>query len=482
MSRARGQGKKIRDSKAALDEFAAGITRVLKELGQGSLFIAHAFLASRHPQYEEQIREGQPDGCNQLRVWLSGNGPGDLGGNGGERSIDQLLSTGPWTLTHIERSRLHEYFYNWGTADRLQLLEHLTQAHAREKQLHTSVFTEMDSQIFEQVDVVGVTTTGLANNSDLLRTLRAKVLICEEAGEVLESHLLTALLPSVEHAIFIGDHLQLRPKISRRYLSMESDSKGPKYNLDESLFERLAGTKLSIAIRGSDAAESVEFPVAQLNHQRRMHPSIASLIRKQLYPNLQDYPSTSLYPEVAGIKRRLFWLDHENIEDPGDPEDPMQSKTNKWEAQMVTALVAHLCRQGKYRRGEIAVLTPYVAQLKLLKEMLENIVDLVISDGDLADLGDLEDDAEDLAADKGRIMKGSLSDQVRMATVDNFQVGLCYPTSKYHTDAFLGRRSQCCHRIFGSQQLGSPVWVSQDTEQNQRFAKVRSLSRPGEPR
>jgi hypothetical protein len=36
--------------------------------------------------------------------------------------------------------------------------------------------------------------------------------------------------------------------------------------------------------------------------------------------------------------------------------------------------VSHLGRQGKYKPGEIAVLTPYVGQLRLLKDKLEKIV------------------------------------------------------------------------------------------------------------
>jgi hypothetical protein len=34
----------------------------------------------------------------------------------------------------------------------------------------------------------------------MLQKLRAKVAICEAVREVLEAHLLTALLPSIEHA------------------------------------------------------------------------------------------------------------------------------------------------------------------------------------------------------------------------------------------------------------------------------------------
>jgi superfamily I DNA and/or RNA helicase len=35
----------------------------------------------------------------------------------------------------------------------------------------------------------------------------------EEAGEILEAHVLSALSSSTRHAILIGDHLQLRPKV-----------------------------------------------------------------------------------------------------------------------------------------------------------------------------------------------------------------------------------------------------------------------------
>ena len=64
-----------------------------------------------------------------------------------------------------------------------------------------------------------MTTSGLAKNINLLRRLPSKVLVCEEAGEVLEAHILTALLPSIEHAILIGDHEQLRPQIQNYKVS-----------------------------------------------------------------------------------------------------------------------------------------------------------------------------------------------------------------------------------------------------------------------
>jgi hypothetical protein len=41
---------------------------------------------------------------------------------------------------------------------------------------------------------------------ELIRAARPSVLLVEEAGEILESHVLTALSDGVEHLILIGDH------------------------------------------------------------------------------------------------------------------------------------------------------------------------------------------------------------------------------------------------------------------------------------
>ena len=55
-----------------------------------------------------------------------------------------------------------------------------------------------------------MTMTACAMNSSLLHKLDLQIVICEEAGEVMEAQTLCTLLPSIQHAIFIGDPLQLR--------------------------------------------------------------------------------------------------------------------------------------------------------------------------------------------------------------------------------------------------------------------------------
>ncbi len=429
--RIRGLGKRISESLAVLQKLSTEIQEVCRQAEESSVRVVKGVLKKWFPVQMKGIFNGISEESLDshdaaMEAWVSGDAPGDWSDSELERSIGQLLLVEIWTLTNSERARLYQYWHEYAFAELSQQLHDLMQRHHSAKQLHTSLFNAQDAQFVDQFHVVGVTTTGLANNSDLLRDLRAKVLICEEAGEVLEAHVLTVLLPSIQHAILIGDHLQLRPRISNLKLSMEYDRAGPKYNLDESLFERLANFRFRKWDMMREEGEMVEgdgerFPIAQLDHQRRMHPTISTLVRETLYPRLKDHHNTISYPEIPGLKRRLFWLDHRNMEDAGDPEDPMQSKTNKWEAKMVTALVRHLCRQGKYKPGEIAVLTPYVGQLRILRDMLAEVADLIIGESDLADLeaSDLEVNGRDNGAS---VRKGNLLDQVRIASVDHFQV------------------------------------------------------------
>lgn len=41
-----------------------------------------------------------------------------------------------------------------------------------------------------------------------------RIMLVEEAGQVLEAHVLGSLVPSVEHLVLIGDPLQLRPNLN----------------------------------------------------------------------------------------------------------------------------------------------------------------------------------------------------------------------------------------------------------------------------
>lgn len=327
-----------------------------------------------------------------------------------------------WCLTTNERRRLEAHWRDTIVKNRMEALGDCMERYVDTDHRLQQQYGETNKRCLEQAGVIGVTTTGLASNSELLRSLPSKVLLIEEAAEVLEAHTITALLPSVQHAILIGDHLQLRAQISKYELSMESEQ-GKRYGLDESLFERLA--------REEYGESNAQMPVARLNVQRRMHPSIASLVRNTLYPDLQDHPETQDHPDVPGMRRRLFWLDHQHREDGASNDVNQTSKTNEWEAQMVLALVRHLSRQGVYKKGEIAVITPYLGQLRKLRNKFNEVTELVIGEKDMKDIELAEQGEESepevssqLSTEGQMVRKGKLIEGLRLATVDNFQA--CY--------------------------------------------------------
>jgi hypothetical protein len=143
-----------------------------------------------------------------------------------------------WSMSMKERRRLIEYW----SPDIIRSIEedlgqhHLCLESAKDSKL--CGYDELRRLILSDMDVIGMTTSASARFQALLESVAPKIILCEEAGEVLESHILSALSPTTQHLILIGDHLQLRPQVQTYDLSSES-SVGKKYNLDKSLFERL---------------------------------------------------------------------------------------------------------------------------------------------------------------------------------------------------------------------------------------------------
>lgn len=47
-----------------------------------------------------------------------------------------------------------------------------------------------------------------------LKAIAPRIMLVEEAGQVLEAHVIGSLVQSVQHTILIGDPLQLRPTLN----------------------------------------------------------------------------------------------------------------------------------------------------------------------------------------------------------------------------------------------------------------------------
>ncbi|KAM5360773.1 hypothetical protein ACJZ2D_013519 [Fusarium nematophilum] len=376
------------------------------------------FLARKHHEIYRQLKLEHDDGYktvskDPLVAWLGQRPPNTAGlpREGGLRRLARQAQEDMESLTNAERWTLVDSWLEQQHESQVDIVFESLDESEHQRRIINRTHEAVDQRTVIQADVVGITTTSLARNIVMLRRVKPKVVICEEAAEVQEAHIISALMPGVEHLIQIGDHRQLRPQINSFSLSLESSS-GKMWQLDRSQFERRA-----VGEPGLRPA-----PFAQLDVQRRMRPDISRLIRR-VYPHLQDHDSVVDLPDVVGMQRNLFWLDHNHVEDSGG-DGNIKSHSNIWETNMATALVRHLVRQGEYKTEDIALLTPYTGQLQQLRAALSKDFEICLSDRDMEKLA--HEGFEDVPADDGAqknavVEKKQLLQTIRLATVDNFQ-------------------------------------------------------------
>ena len=190
--------------------------------------------------------------------------------------------------------------------------------------------------ILKNVDVIGMTTTGAAKHRCILQEIKPRIVIVEEAAEVLEGHVITALSSGTDHLILIGDHKQLKPNPEVYKLAR-------KYKLDVSLFERMINNGLTCH---------------SMNTQHRMRPEIADIMRI-IYPELVDDVSVQNYNSITGIQHNVYFIDHQHEE---SGNEDLKSQSNQHEVNFVAALCWYLLLQG-CRGNRITVLTMYTGQL-----------------------------------------------------------------------------------------------------------------------
>ncbi|KAF9106327.1 hypothetical protein BGX27_009208 [Mortierella sp. AM989] len=323
-----------------------------------------------------------------------------------DRPLGQLWGN-VWDMSKPERKRLQESWKPDVQKFMMEKMDRLLERVEAINQTKNNAFDDIRRGILRETSVIGMTTSGAAKLQTLVGAVAPKIIICEEAGEVLESHILAALSVSTQHLILIGDHLQLRPSIENYNLSSDSTI-GQNYKLDQSLFERLV------------TAET-PFPLSHLTIQRRMRPEISSLIRNALYPNLEDGGLVWKYPRVSGIRRNLFFMDHAHPEDSKD-QFGMQSFANTFEVEMVETLAQYLIKNGYDKPGDIAVLTPYLGQLSKLRDHLRNSFMLMIDERDQEQLDqkDVETENNNVNESVG-VKKVGLQNHLTLRTIDNYQ-------------------------------------------------------------
>ena len=214
--------------------------------------------------------------------------------------------------------------------------------------------SQVVEQILDSVDVLCATLTGL--DSEILGRRTFDLAVVDEACQTTEPACWMPLLRS-DRLILAGDHCQLPPTV----ISKEAASGG----FGVSLFERL------MAMYGENASW-------RLTVQYRMHEAIMNFSSGQFYESsliaAKVVAAHRLHdlPEVEESELTIAPVDFIDTAGAGydeGPEPDGESRLNESEARLVARKVEALLTAGLIGR-QIAVIAPYAAQVRLLRELL----------------------------------------------------------------------------------------------------------------
>eukprot|EP01059_Diplonema_ambulator_P036920 TRINITY_DN950_c0_g1_i2.p1 TRINITY_DN950_c0_g1~~TRINITY_DN950_c0_g1_i2.p1 ORF type:complete len:1900 (+),score=439.49 TRINITY_DN950_c0_g1_i2:41-5740(+) len=204
----------------------------------------------------------------------------------------------------------------------------------------------MQQQMLRRAEVVCATCSGCG--VEIIEKVTFRAVLVDEASQATEPSTLVPLMHGALQVALVGDHKQLPPTILSRSAELG--------NLGVSLFDRLvhAGVKPSL-----------------LAVQYRMHPVLAT------YPSLAMYEgrvSSGVESSERPIPEGIDWpvpslpICFVPVDGPDTPDG--MSHFNRNEAQLVVNTVNSLLSASKLSPTQIGIITPYAAQVKLLRRML----------------------------------------------------------------------------------------------------------------
>jgi len=214
--------------------------------------------------------------------------------------------------------------------------------------------TQAVEHILDTADVLCATTTALG--SEVLGRRRFDLGVIDEACQSTEPGCWVPLL-WCDKVVLAGDHCQLPPTL----VSREAAAEG----LGVSLFERLM-----TLFSGSIAR--------QLIVQYRMHRAIMDFSSREFYEaRLQADPSVCehVLADLSGVvasgstQLPIEFIDTAGAGFDEEVEPDGESRLNRQEAALVCRKVQGLLDCG-VAAGDIAVIAPYAAQVRLLREQL----------------------------------------------------------------------------------------------------------------
>jgi len=206
---------------------------------------------------------------------------------------------------------------------------------------------KMEQNILRGVQVVCATCSGAA--SAVLDDQAFQIVLIDEAAQVTEPMTLLPLVhKGMRRAVLVGDHRQLPPVVICREAELEG--------LGVPLFERLVTRGVAPTM---------------LSVQYRMHPALAAYPSGHFYGGeLQTGVSSEQRPIPGGFAWPVPDVPIAFVPVDGAEMAEGSSQSNTAEVNMVARIVEGFLGQGGLTAEHVAVISPYAAQVRLLRRRL----------------------------------------------------------------------------------------------------------------
>jgi len=211
---------------------------------------------------------------------------------------------------------------------------------------------DLQMRILQDADVICTTT--ISSGGDFFSKFAFAGILVDEAAQATElAAVVPLILRGTQRLVLVGDQCQLPPTVQ----STEAEERG----LSLSLYSRMV-----------DGGGVTPF---LLDTQFRSHPIIAEFSARTFYAGrlksgvkAEDRkPPRGLPFARDGVPLGFVDVSH-------DEATEGESKLNPGEAEVIVRLIQDVFYQRELEITEVGVVTPYVAQVRLLKRMLRNII------------------------------------------------------------------------------------------------------------
>ena len=259
-------------------------------------------------------------------------------------SFDILKVCDLWSLSEHEK---YSFIFNFLHSNCNEILSEINQVLEdinilQKKKEQIDHFNKL--QVLKTQKIVGATIIGASVHLSLISKLAPKIVVVEEAAEVLEACLVAVLSRSVKKLILIGDHKQLKPQVDTYHLRRE-------HNFHISMMERLI---------------KINFKYEKLLRQGRMRPEFSSML-KDIYPEYKDFPDLAVKRKPTScLRHSMFFWSHQY------PENKDRSVKNQGEANMVVALALFFIASG-ISEERITIICAYLGQVQLVRKLFRQV-------------------------------------------------------------------------------------------------------------